>query len=143
MSNSKDYINEDIKIIWKKDLCIHSANCVRNLPGVFKPHERPWITIENADTEHLIETVNKCPSGALTWTKLGNEEDEDGGNENKPIQIEVCEDGPLLLKGNCSIKHANGNITSKSGQIALCRCGFSEKKPYCDGSHKKEGFRAE
>jgi uncharacterized Fe-S cluster protein YjdI len=48
-------------------LCIHSANCVKNNPDVFKPKEKPWITPENSSTDKIIETVRKCPSGALTY----------------------------------------------------------------------------
>ncbi len=142
MPEKKEYQNEDIKVIWKQELCIHSANCVRNLPGVFKPHERPWITIENADTEHLIETVNQCPSGALTWEKLDNIEPDEKISSDS-VEIEVFKNGPVIIKGDCQIKDSKGNITSKTGQIALCRCGHSNNKPFCDGNHKKEGFEAD
>ncbi|MCE3225962.1 MAG: (4Fe-4S)-binding protein [Bacteroidetes bacterium] len=63
----KEYSNGEVTIVWQSGLCIHSGNCVKNLPGVFKPKEKPWITPENASTEEIIAAVKKCPSGALSF----------------------------------------------------------------------------
>jgi uncharacterized Fe-S cluster protein YjdI len=46
---------------------IHLGNCARGLPEVFKPRDKPWITLENSITEKIIEQVKKCPSGALSY----------------------------------------------------------------------------
>jgi len=64
---TKEYSNGEVTIVWKNSLCTHSANCVKNNPDVFKPKEKPWITPENSSTDKIIETVKKCPSGALTY----------------------------------------------------------------------------
>jgi uncharacterized Fe-S cluster protein YjdI len=48
-------------------LCQHSGNCVRGLPDVFQPKERPWIKIDAAGTETLVNQVKLCPSGALSF----------------------------------------------------------------------------
>jgi uncharacterized Fe-S cluster protein YjdI len=61
------YSNGEVTIVWKPDLCIHSGNCARGLPEVFKPKEKPWITPEGASTDRMIEQVKKCPSGALNY----------------------------------------------------------------------------
>ncbi len=66
-SIKKEYSNGEVTIVWKNELCIHSGNCARGLPTVFKPKERPWIQVENASTQELIEQVKKCPSGALSF----------------------------------------------------------------------------
>ena len=63
----KEYTNGEVTIVWQSGKCIHSANCVKNNPDVFKPKEKPWIVAENSTTEKIIETVKKCPSGALTY----------------------------------------------------------------------------
>jgi len=63
---TKEYSNGEITIQWKAELCEHAGVCVRMLPKVYNPKERPWIKIENATTEELIEQVSKCPSGALS-----------------------------------------------------------------------------
>lgn len=62
-----EYTNGEITIVWKPGLCIHAGNCVKALPDVYKPKERPWITINNATTEELKAQINTCPSGALTF----------------------------------------------------------------------------
>jgi uncharacterized Fe-S cluster protein YjdI len=67
MSKQKEYSNGEVTIIWKPELCQHAGNCVKMLPNVYKPKERPWINPENATTEQIIEQVNACPSGALTY----------------------------------------------------------------------------
>ena len=64
---TKEYTNGEVTIVWQSGKCIHSANCVKNNPDVFKPAAKPWITAENSTTEKIIETINKCPSGALTY----------------------------------------------------------------------------
>ena len=51
-------------IIWQPELCQHAGICVKTLPDVYKPKERPWIQIENATTAELIAQIKQCPSGA-------------------------------------------------------------------------------
>lgn len=63
---TKKYSNGEITVLWQSHKCIHSGNCVRNLPQVFNPRERPWIKQHNATSAEIIATVNKCPSGALS-----------------------------------------------------------------------------
>ena len=61
------YSNGEVTIVWKPDLCIHSTICVKGLPEVFKPKQRPWITPEGSTKEKIIDQVKKCPSGALSY----------------------------------------------------------------------------
>jgi len=63
----KEYSNTEITVIWKPHLCINSTICWKNLPEVFDPLERPWINIEGATTERIIEQVDDCPSKALSY----------------------------------------------------------------------------
>jgi len=64
----KEYTNGEITIKWQPTLCKHAGVCVRALPQVYNPKSSPWISIENASTEALKEQINKCPSGALSFT---------------------------------------------------------------------------
>ena len=66
----KEYTNGDITVVWQSAKCIHSGNCVRNLPQVFQPREHPWIKIWNASSEDITAAVNTCPSGALSIKEL-------------------------------------------------------------------------
>ncbi|MDX5338360.1 MAG: (4Fe-4S)-binding protein [Cyclobacteriaceae bacterium] len=63
----KEYTNGEVVITWEASKCIHSGNCVRGLPGVFNPKNRPWITPEGEDSEKLVNQIKKCPSGALGY----------------------------------------------------------------------------
>ena len=62
----KEYSNGEIIIVWQPKKCMHSGVCVKTLPQVYNPKERPWIKPENASTEELFNQVAKCPSGALS-----------------------------------------------------------------------------
>ncbi len=64
--SAKEYSNGEITILWKAEKCTHSGVCVRTLPQVYNPKEKPWIKIQNASSEELIAQVGKCPSGALS-----------------------------------------------------------------------------
>jgi uncharacterized Fe-S cluster protein YjdI len=67
MASKIEYSNNDITIVWQPKICIHAAVCVKTLPKVYKPREKPWLTIENASTDELKEQISKCPSGALSF----------------------------------------------------------------------------
>ncbi|HXB39710.1 MAG TPA: (4Fe-4S)-binding protein [Bacteroidia bacterium] len=66
-SEEKKYSNDKITIVWKPGVCTHSKNCWKNLREVFDPAKRPWINMEGAVTEKIIEQVNQCPSKALSY----------------------------------------------------------------------------
>ena len=61
------YTNQEVTIVWKPDVCIHSTKCFKGLPGVFDPRRRPWIDPSQSDTTTIVEQVKKCPSGALSY----------------------------------------------------------------------------
>lgn len=67
MESTKEYTNGEVTIVWRAELCTHSANCVKGLPAVFQPKEKPWIKPDDATSEEIINQVNKCPSGALSY----------------------------------------------------------------------------
>jgi uncharacterized Fe-S cluster protein YjdI len=141
------YTNGEVTVVWKPDTCIHSAICFKGLQEVFNPQKRPWINMEGSTTEKIIEQVRKCPSGALSYFINETNQATSAGEESKVIAeaaqittIEVSVNGPYLIKTECIIKHSNGTEEVKKGTIALCRCGQSANKPYCDGMHRKVGF---
>ena len=136
---TKKYNNGEITIVWQPGMCIHSEKCFHGLPGVFNPKQRPWVNVEGADTATIQTQIDQCPSGALSYFLNEPEiaEEEPG---KAPRKIEVAPNGPLLVHGELTIVDASGNETTRSKMTALCRCGASANKPFCDGSHKKINF---
>lgn len=138
MSKTKEYSNGEVTITWEPEKCIHSAICAKGLPMVFKPRERPWITIDAASTVALVNQIKQCPSGALGYYMNGEKNNE---AEHLETKVEVIENGPLLVYGTLSVTHKNGSKEIKNKTTAFCRCGASSNKPYCDGTHIKESFK--
>jgi uncharacterized Fe-S cluster protein YjdI len=136
---TKQYTNGEVTIVWKNEQCIHSALCWKNLSTVFNPKERPWIKPDGAATETIVEQVKKCPSGALSYF-MNTEVDASTVKVDVETIIEASLNGPLLVYGNILLKDANGVEQKRNNVTALCRCGQSENKPFCDGTHKKAGF---
>ena len=64
---TKKYSNGEVTIVWKPNMCIHSGICFKGLPRVFDPRRRPWINADTAPTKEIIDQINKCPSGALSF----------------------------------------------------------------------------
>jgi len=133
----KEYCNEEFTIIWKAKMCIHAAECVKRLPKVYRPREKPWLIIENATTEELKLQINACPSGALSYRLNTNVNNKVMDN----TKVEVFENGPLIVHGTLEITHSNGEKEIKETRAAFCRCGVSLNKPYCDGAHRKAEFK--
>jgi uncharacterized Fe-S cluster protein YjdI len=138
MTKTNKYSNGEVTIVWEPEKCIHSAICAKGLPNVFKPKERPWIKIDVAATNDLVNQVKQCPSGALSYFMNGEHNKEAAQMETK---VEVLENGPLLVYGTLSITHKDGTKEVKNKTTAFCRCGGSANKPYCDGTHTKESFK--
>lgn len=139
------YTNGELTVVWKPDTCIHSRICWTQLRDVFDPAKKPWVNMSGADTEAIIEQVRKCPSGALSY--FMNEQAADTGEASDIVaekasisQIQISPNGPILIKTDCAITHSDGHTEVKQGTTALCRCGASANKPFCDGSHRKIGF---
>lgn len=140
---TKKYSNGEVTIIWKPHLCIHSGICAKGLPNIFKPQERPWIQPDAAATQQIVEQVARCPSKALTTDLGSNASDEQAKSlvtDDRTIKVEMVQNGPLVIHGDLEITTADGSTIVKKGTAVMCRCGASEHKPYCDGSHQKNGF---
>jgi uncharacterized Fe-S cluster protein YjdI len=146
MKETHKYTNDEVTVVWKPKVCIHSTLCWKGLLEVFNPKEKPWIKMQGASTERIIGQVRKCPSGALSYylNAEAPAEDEPGkivAEAAKILKIKVTPNGPYIVNTECLIIHSDGKEETKNGSVALCRCGASANKPYCDGSHNKTGFQ--
>jgi len=126
---------DKIRIRFDAQKCIHSRGCVLSRPDVFVPNvEGAWIHPDAASPEAVAELAHQCPSGAITYERL------DGGPDEQAPMVNLArlrENGPLALHGEL-------NIAGQAPQLraTLCRCGASNNKPFCDGSHATVGFSA-
>ncbi|MFN3529303.1 MAG: (4Fe-4S)-binding protein [Bacteroidia bacterium] len=135
----KVYATDDVSVYWYSERCIHSAICVKSLPAVFKPKERPWIDVHAAPPETIRKAVLSCPSKALSLEPQLIHEDA-LPNRKRPLpEVKLHPDGPLEVSGDLRIVE-EGISTELIGKTYFCRCGGSANKPYCDGSHLRNGF---
>ena len=136
MEKKKEYSNGEITVVWKPVTCIHSAKCVNGLPSVFKPDDSPWIQVDEANSDELMATIDKCPSGALTYYKNTDGPSNEKTDVIDEIRVEVFDNGPLVVHGTVEITHTDGHKEIKKRSSAFCRCGKTGNNPFCDGSHK-------
>lgn len=130
----KDYVGKDITIHDNRGVCSHDGSCIRFLPQVFQKNERPWINPDGASVGEIIEVIEKCPSGALSFT-LNKKRYQEWGQEEQEIIFE--KDGPIIVKGGIELKDYNNCTPECKEHYTLCRCGNSKNMPFCDGSHRE------
>jgi uncharacterized Fe-S cluster protein YjdI len=134
---TKEYATDEIVVEWEPRLCFHSQNCVRSLPQVFDETRRPWVDVDAASADEIEAAVALCPSGALRTRRVGAPRKRGG----RPLEVRASENGPLLVSGGVRILDAGGAVLYEGERAALCRCGGSSNKPFCDGTHRTNGFR--
>ncbi|MFO0614623.1 MAG: ferritin-like domain-containing protein [Polyangiaceae bacterium] len=126
---------EGIELRFEAARCIHSRHCVLETPEVFLANVKgPWIHPDRAPIDRVVHVARTCPSGAITYQRLDGGADEDVPPVNL---IRVRERGPLAFQADL---HITGHAPRL--RATLCRCGASQHKPYCDGSHTAAGFDA-
>ncbi len=131
------YRSDAIDVQYSAARCIHAAECVRRLPQVFDTAKRPWVQPDAAPADQVAAIIEHCPSGALRYTRKDNHPQEQLPTQNT---ITVRPDNALYLHGDLSIESADGTQIEQAIRLALCRCGASQHKPFCDNSHRQIGF---
>lgn len=129
----KSYVGDNITVHFNLGLCSHVALCLKLLPEVFNLDEKPWINVNGASVEEVIDVVSKCPSGALTYTK----NEKHIVDFDTDIAIKVISDGPLAVQGDVELIDDQESIQELKSlkRYTLCRCGKSKNQPFCDGAH--------
>ena len=153
--NERTYTNGEITVSWKPSACIHATTCYRELISVFNPRKRPWVNMEGAPTDRIIEIVKKCPTSALTYDWNDPEKSSDKPSEGsyelleeesrnrmsgKPVEIRIMKNGPYIVEGDFRVLGSDGREKRPMLMTSFCRCGASESMPFCDGSHRVENF---
>lgn len=131
-----EYDAEGITIAFEPKRCIHALECMRALPNVFSATRRRWVDASQATAQEIAEVVERCPTGALLYRR------KDGGPDERIPEANMARllpYGPVYLSGDLEI-HTDEGVTRET-RVAICRCGASRNKPYCDNSHEAIAFQ--
>ena len=144
----QSYETDEIVVTYDPNLCTHAAECVRGLPAVFDVGRADWIRPGAAPAEQVAEVIRRCPSGALQY-RMKSEAAAAGAPGPGParvapavVTVKLMKDGPLLVDGIVRVHSEDGTEIERSGKVSLCRCGGTANQPFCDGGHKRVGFRS-
>ena len=132
------YAGSKITIHDNRAICAHAGRCTAGLPAVWRMQVEPWIDADGAEADAIIETVRKCPSGALSYSIEGVE----FRDQDREPMVTVSQDGPYVVTGGISLDVPRGEGASTE-HYTLCRCGGSKNKPFCDGTHWHIKFKDE
>ena len=128
------YKGKKITVHDDRGICAHVGFCTSGLPKVFRMKKEPWIDPDEESKDKVINQIKKCPSGALVYSidgKLYNVFHDNPG-------IKVTRNGPYFIFGGPNLDDSDKPQSPE--HYALCRCGHSKNKPFCDGSHWYEKF---
>ena len=106
---------------------------------MFVAKRDPWCQPNLVSAEQAVNVVERCPTGALVYLRKkddGPEETADSVN-----RVFVSNHGPLYIRGDLAVQGAPEDMAGVKFRAALCRCGESKNKPFCDNSHEGKRFR--
>lgn len=130
---TRSYERDELAVLWDATKCIHVATCMMALPEVFDSRKRPWVDVNGADAESIARVVRMCPTGALKIAARGDFPEE---VPDEPTTIRAGRTGPLFVRGRVQLIDDDNGVVTEETRVALCRCGASANKPYCDNSHR-------
>ena len=128
MSSKKvlTFEGEEITVVWDGNLCIHAEECWRSDSELFELKREPFGDPDKVDADEADRIAKRCPSS-----------EEEAADENT---VTVVPAGPLYIRGDLSLEGTEEQAGNTSKRVALCRCGLSKNKPFCDNSHVKGGW---
>jgi CDGSH-type Zn-finger protein len=129
------YRGGDLTLFDDRTLCTRAGYCGDRFRNV-------WAMIADAADPEVAERIRHmsrlCPSGRIATQPDGAEERDEPAFA---ASIGVIRNGPLWVRGGISVVASDGEPYEIRNRLTLCRCGHSENKPFCDGSHEDVGFR--
>jgi CDGSH-type Zn-finger protein/uncharacterized Fe-S cluster protein YjdI len=131
------YVGGEVDVDWDERLCIHIGECGQAQGELFVAGRQPWCVPDTTTRNEVRDIVERCPSGALSYVDKSGEP-ERAMSENA---VAVSYNGPLFVCGELAIEGAPEDMPGVGFRAALCRCGQSCNKPFCDNSHHQAGFR--
>lgn len=125
----KEYTNGKITVLWKPDQSIHSGICLRGLPKVFDLKQKPWVNMDAASSEDIVNLVKECPSKALLIKGVKFKE-----KDNSEVEVKLINDGPLIIKNYATVFDRKNTEFFKE-IVYFSRSGRSDSFPYYDGPY--------
>ncbi len=132
------YPGREVDVTWDERLCIHVGECGRAKGELFVSGREPWCQPDGCPVPDVAEVVERCPSGALAYEAKDGQTAETAASHNT---LTVSGNGPYFVRGNLAIEGAAPDMPGVKFRAALCRCGHSKNKPFCDNSHEAAGFK--
>ena len=127
------YSGKQVDVEWDERLCIHIGECGYSKGELFIGGRDPWCQPDLSLPDEVKEVVERCPTGALVCKSKEGQLTETAASENT---LTVSYHGPYFVKGDLSIEQSPGDMPGTQFRAALCRCGLSKNKPFCDNSHE-------
>jgi CDGSH-type Zn-finger protein len=127
----ENYTGKRITIHDNRGICAHAGRCTDGLAAVFRLNQEPWVHPDSAGPEEIISIIQKCPSGALSYS-VDNVEQPD--RDGEPT-IYVAPNGPYVVSGGPDLVDTTRAEGASKEHYTICRCGGSKNKPFCDGTH--------
>jgi CDGSH-type Zn-finger protein/uncharacterized Fe-S cluster protein YjdI len=131
------YPGKTIDVTWDERLCIHIGECGKSEGDLFIGGRDPWCQPDLTSVDNTIDVIERCPSGALAYSCKNDKKTETATAENT---VHLVYNGPLYLKGELNIDDATDDMPGTEFRAALCRCGHSKNKPFCDNNHLEANF---
>lgn len=132
-----EYKGKAITVLYDAGRCIHAKECVHGVPEVFNLEAKPWVGPDNAEARGIAAVIKRCPTGALRYQAADPGLAERAEPSNT---LNITADGPLYLRGSFVVVAEDDQELLSDTRAALCRCGGSKNKPFCDNSHFAVAF---
>jgi CDGSH-type Zn-finger protein/uncharacterized Fe-S cluster protein YjdI len=132
------YDGDAVDVHWDRRLCIHIAECGKAQGELFVGGRKPWCQPDLVQLRNVTDVCERCPTGALTYQSKDGSTTETAATQNS---VMVANHGPLYVTGDLDIGGAADDMNGVKFRAALCRCGHSKNKPFCDNSHEAAGFK--
>lgn len=131
------YSGESVDVTWDRRLCIHVGECTRATGALFQRGRDPWGQPDLLPAGEVVDVVGRCPTGAIVAHRKDGGAAEQTPTENTVV---VANCGPLYVRGDLRLMGAPDDMPGIATRVALCRCGHSKAKPFCDGAHEDARF---
>lgn len=131
------YAGTEVDVDWDGRICIHMGECGYAKGDLFVGGRDPWCQPDLSSSDDVKDIVERCPAGALVYRFKGINIIEQAAQENTVV---VAYNGPYFIRGELNIVDTPDDMPGVKFRSALCRCGLSKNKPFCDNSHKEGRF---